>query len=149
MPKKSGDVTYMLAHHLMLSCIKYTDDPATVESLLQIGPVMARKATPERWQALHSAYKHRRTGTVKVLRLHGAEVDSKALNSKVTQLEMTRKYAPKSGIEQMIGTLGRCESEEAIEKHPESRLAWVKLRQDEMKSKPGGQTRTYILSRVP
>jgi hypothetical protein len=77
-------------------------------------------------------------------------VDSKALNSKATQLEMARKCAPKSGIEHMIGTLGRCESvRKAIEKHPEIRLAWVKLRQNEMKSKPGGQTRTYILSRVP
>jgi hypothetical protein len=109
MPKKSDDVIYMLAYHLMLSCIKHTDDPATVESLLQIDPFMARKVTPERWQALHSAYKHRRKGAVKVLLLHGAEVDSKALNSKVTQLEMAKKYAPKSGIEQMIGTLRRCE----------------------------------------
>jgi hypothetical protein len=87
---------------------------------------------------------------VKALLVYGAEVDSKALNSKVTQLDMARKYTPKSEIEQMIRTLGRCEAvRKAIEKHPESRLAWVKLRKDEVKPKPGGQTRTYILSVVP
>jgi hypothetical protein len=127
---KNSDVQYMLAYHLLMSCIKHSDNTELVESLLKVHPVIARQVTPGGWRPLHSACKHGRSATVKILLRHGAEADEEALASKQTPLDLARKYAPDSGIAEMIE---RYEAvRRAVKQHRQSRVAWLKLKAEEL-----------------
>jgi len=123
---KNSDVQYMIAHHLLMSCIKHTDNTKLVMSLLKIHPVLAKQVTLWSWTPLHSACKHGRSATVKILLQHGAKADTEALASKQTPLDLARKYSPDSGIAKMIERFEAVRR--AVKQHQQSRVAWSNLR---------------------
>ena len=143
---KDQDVRYQLAYHILMSCIKHSDNVELAESLLKIETVMARQVTLSSWTPLHSACKHGRRDMVKLLLRYGARVDAKALESGVTPLELARKYAPDSGIAQMIT---RCKDvEAAVERYPQARLAWVRLKEMQYEKTEKGSA-GFIIHNMP
>lgn len=134
---KHEDVRYKLAHHILMSCIKHSDNTELAESLVKIEPVMARQVTFSSFSPLHSACKHGRRAMVKLLLRYGANVGAKALDPPVTPLDLAREFSPDSGIAEMIE---RCEAvRDAVKRYPQSRLAWVELQQEKSKkSQPHG-----------
>ncbi|KAH0543148.1 hypothetical protein FGG08_002493 [Glutinoglossum americanum] len=120
---KGDHLKYMLAYHLLMSCIKYSDNTEMVRSLLNVHPTLARQVTQAGWRPLHSACKHGRSATVKILLRYGAEVDKEALDSKQTPLDLARKYSPDSGVIEIIERHQAITR--AIKRHPQSRIARI------------------------
>jgi len=138
------DEQYKFAAQMLFSVIKHSDDVGMAEELVRIHPVLARQATIDNWRPIHSACKHGREKIVKLLLRYGAdrELNVKVLNTQQTAISLARKYAPTSSVAVILDRFERMT--EAVQRYPESRIAWFQLQEPDEDGAVGLKRRWWL-----